>query len=531
MLALKLALVVGLISILAHVLLFLVRSFTSPTRGVPGPFWARLTRLWYFKRVALGQFERENIDLHRKYGPVVRVAPDMYSIDLPEAVNVVYGIGSKLPKSDWYDGWKHPSPDAWTMFPDKDMKRHAKTRRVFQGLYSMSSLVSYEKYVDECADVLVSRLSICSKAREPINMGHWFQCYAFDVIGNITFSKPFGFLDRGEDISGLLKALDKVMAYSTLVGIFSSFHPYIFAVTNFFGVGGAAGRTYLAQYVKERIRQRKAENEVSAEKAESYADGTPEDFLNKIMTKNKDAPANVTDYHVFMMSMSNIIAGSDTTSISLSAILYYLLKYPAVMKKLREEVDQAAASGCFTDIHLSFKNSLEMPYWQAVMKEALRLHPATGLPLWRTVTEGGLQLNGQFFPEGTTIGLNTWTAHYNEDVFGRDAAVFRPERWIEAEEEGGDRLSQMNAYYLPVRISQDDVPWMLMLMLMPAQFGLGSRTCIGRHISYLEMSKLIPLLVRNFDFELQDSQREWQTTNYWFVKPNNFNVIVKARTT
>ncbi|UKZ81679.1 hypothetical protein TrVFT333_009451 [Trichoderma virens FT-333] len=162
----------------------------------------------------------------------------MYSIDLPEAVNTVYGIGSKLPKSEWYDGWKHPSPDAWTMFPDKDIKRHAQTRRVFQGLYSMSSLVSYEKYVDECADVLVNRLSTCSKSHEPINMGHWFQCYAFDVIGNITFSKPFGFLNRGEDVSGLLQALHKVIAYSTLIGIFSALHPYIFAVTNFFGIGG-----------------------------------------------------------------------------------------------------------------------------------------------------------------------------------------------------------------------------------------------------------------------------------------------------
>ncbi|RFU81362.1 hypothetical protein TARUN_845 [Trichoderma arundinaceum] len=461
------------------------------------------------KRVALGRFEHENIELHRKYGPVVRLAPNMYSIDLPEAVNAVYGIGSKLPKSEWYDGWKLPSPDAWTMFPDKDIKRHAQTRRVFQGLYSMSSLISYEKYVDECADVLLNRLCICSKSREPIDMGHWFQCYAFDVIGNITFSKPFGFLDRGEDVSGLLQALDKVIAYSTLIGIFSSLHPYVFAVTNFFGIGGAAGRTYLARYVKERIRQRKAEKYTMEEKLTAHVDGSPEDFLEKIMIKNKDAPSKVTDYHVFMMSMSNIVAGSDTTAISLSAILYYLLKYPTVMEKLREEVDQSTTSGGFTGAHLSFKASLEMPYWQAVMKEALRLHPATGLPLWRTVTEGGLELNGQFFPEGTTIGLNTWTAHYNETVFGKDAAVFRPERWLEAEKEEGDRIGQMNAYYLP--------------------FGLGSRTCIGRHISYLEMSKLIPLLVRNFDFELQLSEKEWQTTNYWFVKPNNFYVTVKAR--
>ncbi|UKZ81680.1 hypothetical protein TrVFT333_009452 [Trichoderma virens FT-333] len=177
---------------------------------------------------------------------------------------------------------------------------------------------------------------------------------------------------------------------------------------------------------------------MSEEKAAPHADGSPEDFLEKLMVKNKDAPSKVTDYHVFMMSMSNIVAGSDTTAISLSAILYYLLKYPDALRKLREEIDQSTS----IDGHLSFKDSLEMPYWQAVMKEALRLHPATGLPLWRTVTDGGLQLNGQFFPEGTTIGLNTWTAHYNEEVFGKDAAAFRPERWLEAEKEGAKGLGE-----------------------------------------------------------------------------------------
>lgn len=451
MLTLKYAVLTALVLIFARCLFIIAKSFSSSTRHLPGPFWARFTRLWYFKRVAQGGFERENIALHRKYGPIVRLAPNMFSIDLPESVNTIYGIGSKLPKSEWYDGWKHPSPDAWTLFPDRDIKRHAQTRRVFQGLYSMSSLVSYEKYVDECADILLNRMSICSKSREPINMGHWFQCYAFDVIGNITFSKPFGFLDRGKDVSGIMRALNKVFAYSTLIGIYPSLHPYIYSVTSFLGIGGAAGRSYLIRYVKERILQRKNEREITEEKEKGQSYGLPQDFLEKILVKNKDAPSKVTDYHVFMMSMSNIIAGSDTTAISLSAILYHLLKYPDVMSKLRDEVDQSINGA--DHIHLSFKESLEMPYWQAVMKEALRLHPATGLPLWRNVTEGGLHLNGQFFPEGTTIGINTWTAHYNEDIFGKDAAVFRPERWLEAEKEGGDRISQMNAYYFPVSIA------------------------------------------------------------------------------
>jgi cytochrome P450 len=62
-------------------------------------------------------------------------------------------------------------------------------------------------------------------------------------------------------------------------------------------------------------------------------------------------------------------------------------------------------------------------------------------------------------------------------------------------------------------------------------FGAGSRTCIGKNISLLEMSKLIPVLVRYFDFELSQNieQADWTTKARWFVKPIDFQVKVKKR--
>ena len=161
--------------VVARVALFIFQSLISPLRSIPGPFSARLSRLYYFRRVAKGRFEHDNIELHRRYGPIVRVAPDMYSIDSPDVVKPVYGIGTKFAKSDWYEGWKHPSPDRWTLFPDRDMKRHAETRKRFQALYSMSSLVSYEGYVDDCTKIFSERLTEFVKTGEVIDMGHWFQ--------------------------------------------------------------------------------------------------------------------------------------------------------------------------------------------------------------------------------------------------------------------------------------------------------------------------------------------------------------------
>jgi hypothetical protein len=97
---------------------------TRTLQSIPGPFWTHFTRLWYFRRLWNGHFEEDNIDLHSKYGPIVRIAPDQYSISDRAALKTIYGTGTKFAKSAWYEGWKHPDPERWTLFPDRDIKRH-----------------------------------------------------------------------------------------------------------------------------------------------------------------------------------------------------------------------------------------------------------------------------------------------------------------------------------------------------------------------------------------------------------------------
>ena len=274
----------------------------------------------------------------------------------------------------------------------------------------------------------------------------WFS-YAFDVIGDITYSERFGFLDRGEDIGGIIEALHNAMKYSTLIGIYPRLHPLLFDFMAKFKASGAGGRLFIMDFVQKQLDKRKNEGDV--EKWAEKDEGAPQDFLEKLLVANKKDPEKTTGYHVYMMGLSNIIAGSDTTAVSLSSILYYLLKYPETLKKLRGEIQKFAEDGRCSSPNISFAESQEMPYLQAVLKEAMRMHPATGLPLWRVVPEGGAEICGHYFPAGTVVGLNTWVAHYNVDVFGPDAKEFRPERWIEAEKEG-EQIKEMDNYYLPV---------------------------------------------------------------------------------
>jgi len=141
-------------ALVAARLLFLVyRTLASPLRSVPGPFAARFSRAWYWYRVWRGHFERDNIRLHEQYGSsVVRVAPNWYSCTSPESIKKIYAPGSKFTKSDWYNGWAHPDPDQWTLFPDKNMKRHGMKMLYTNTRYTANNCSGDEKTV--CGNVL-----------------------------------------------------------------------------------------------------------------------------------------------------------------------------------------------------------------------------------------------------------------------------------------------------------------------------------------------------------------------------------------
>lgn len=79
------------------------------------------------------------------------------------------------------------------------------------------------------------------------------------------------------------------------------------------------------------------------------------------------------------------------------------------MTKLVKEVDDMEAKGEFSE-YVSWKNSQAMPYLDAVIKEAVRMHPAVGQLLERHVPKGGITLGDVFLPEGTIVGMNPWVA-------------------------------------------------------------------------------------------------------------------------
>lgn len=88
----------------------------------------------------------------------------------------------------------------------------------------MTSVVELEPYVDNSVSFFMKRIEEYAQQGMPMNMAQWFQWYAFDVIGELTFSTRFGFLKEAKDIGGTTKIIDMYTAYCCFVGQIFSFH-------------------------------------------------------------------------------------------------------------------------------------------------------------------------------------------------------------------------------------------------------------------------------------------------------------------
>lgn len=148
-----------------------------------------------------------------------------------------------------------------------------------------------------------------------------------------------------------------------------------------------------------------------------------------------------------------------------------IASHPKSMKQVAEELRNAARP-------VSLETASALPYTQACIKEAQRLHPVIGMSLPREVPAGGLRIHGHYFPAGTTVGCNPVSLHRNPDIFGPDAEAFKPDRWLDANLD----TNAMKRYNLT--------------------WGGGARTCPGRHLAELILSKAVATLVREFDIRV-----------------------------
>ncbi|KAI1263268.1 cytochrome P450 [Xylariaceae sp. FL1019] len=499
----------------------------------PGPFLASLTDLWRLWEVRGGQFEVTNRRLHQKYGDVVRLGPNCLSFADPKVLKTIYGLNKGFIKSDFYTVQQGVSKGRGlaTLFSTTDNTFHAQLRRCVSSAFSMSALVQYEPFVDNTLKLFFEQTERLFAGRpEGCDFVRWLQFYAFDVIGEVTYGKRHGFVEKNEDIDGIVSYLSNMFLYAAPVGqmpwldrLFLK-NPLYLKLSEW-GIVDATNP--IVRFARVRMAERLGKMEsgehtsgplLPVAGATKNVSKSP-DLLSKFLAAQDARPDFMNDKAVLAMATSMAFAGSETTAISLSAVFYFLLRNPSALATLQRELDDAARRGVFADNDIGIVTWAEaqtLPYLDACIKEAFRMHPAAGLPLERIVPEPGMDIAGRYVGGGTIVGCSAWLIHRRAEIFGNDVDTYRPERWLvdsslseteRSEFEG--RIREMNGHMF--------------------QFGMGSRTCIGKNISLLEMYKLVPSFLRRFEVSFKDPSEDWTTVNAWFIKQQNFETLFQKR--
>ena len=110
-----------------------------------------------------------------------------------------------------------------SLFASLDKTWHDNVRRRINSAFSMTALVKYESYVDDTVDVFLKEIDrrFCANLGEEglIDFPKWLQFYAFDVIGELTYGKRHGFLEKGEDIDGIIEDSHKFLLYTFIASL------------------------------------------------------------------------------------------------------------------------------------------------------------------------------------------------------------------------------------------------------------------------------------------------------------------------
>ncbi|GAA5922908.1 hypothetical protein JCM3775_006181 [Rhodotorula graminis] len=496
--------------------------FLHPLASVPGPLRARLgLGGWSTVRAAKRDFGWKLAALHDRYGDFVRIGRNDVSVVAPGAVQDIYKYGGPIKdKSPFYQFFKVTKP---SLLATLSHDEHALARRGVSPAFSMHLLVELEEFVDACFDDLCAQLEgqiNKGGGKATVDMGDLLQFLAMDVVGELAFGRSFGLTKAGFDTSAFLPMLDAYTASSCLSGT----QPWARRVLHWWLTRrlGSSGNVALGQKAGQAVALRLDELKQAQESGD--ADSIRRDILSKLIAaKNPDgSPFSVEQVKV--QANSVLGAGSDTTSITFRALLAYIVADPAVYKKVMDELEHAFDEGII-EFPISHAAGSKLLYFQACLKETLRLHPAVPWILPRVVPKGGAVIAGRFFSEGVNVGMSPFVFHRRTKAFGPGAHKFRPERWLEA---------------------SDDEKKALERNLLT--FGSGNRVCVGKNVALMELTKLAPSLLYRFKFSFTprspssphklpgrtvdgkvDEAAPWFCESQWFAHQREFFCDVEER--
>ncbi|KAF5507897.1 Cytochrome P450 monooxygenase lolP1 [Colletotrichum aenigma] len=440
--------------------------------------------------------------LTAQYGKLVRIGPNDVITSDPELIRRMSAAKSTYERSSWYKATRlDPYHDMMGSVLDKSA--HHSLRTKLSPGYVGKDIPGLEASIDsgiaELVDLIRLKYTSRSKAAnipetgekdqvskpsdsESVDFGRLADYYAMDARSRMSFGRPIGLLQKDTDVFGLIRtsniAIDVLQFFTDIPALQMIFTSDLVLrllgpkPTDSSGFGKIMGRNPAAWEIiimLTGVAYRLAQQHVVKRFAPDAKDEP--DLLGSFIRRGLDQRSAQSEI------MFPMVAGSDTAAKAIKWTMQYLLSNPSNFKSLEEEVMTAISNGTVSEPITNIE-ALKLPFLQAVIYESLRVHPPfTGLLMKQVGPEGDVH-QGTFLPPGTRVAHDTWSVTHDTQLFGEDAHIFRPQRWLEADA-------------TTVR------EWKKRTELV---FGAGRWQCAGKAVAMIELNKIFVTLIRNFEF-------------------------------
>ncbi|KAJ6562221.1 cytochrome P450 [Mycena capillaripes] len=321
-----------------------------------------------------------------------------------------------------------------------------------------------------------------------IDVEHWMNLVALDSIGIAGFSHDFRTLD-GEysQVAAAFESLsfEGQSLLSILLFILGTQLPFL--------VHLPVKRNRIISRLRREMAviARDLLEKTRREKKNNISDEATDKSIIGLLLKSEEEDAELHMNQTEVMAQMNVllVAGYETTSVSLTWAMIELAKRPEKQAKLREELIKFGRADPTWDELVS-----GLPYLDSVVLEILRMHPPVTetmreamvddvVPLGETITiASGNVVDRIFVPKGSIVAVPIRYINRSEVFWGANAKDFEPERWLTL---GDD----------PLRAKEIQGHRHLLTFLE------GPRTCLGKSFALAEFKAALSVLVRNFTFE------------------------------
>ncbi|KAK1993525.1 cytochrome P450 [Colletotrichum falcatum] len=468
-----------------HHFLIITTGVTCPVRHVPGPWYTRFSHYVLKVHSLTGRRMYYVHSLHQRYGPIVRISPTEVAVADPEGFVAIHKIGAGFLKGPWYASINlGTEPGLFAMI---DPKQHAKRRRLFARAFTSASLrQNWGLVVREKAEKAVERIKT-DALNGTADLLKWWTLMTTDVIAHLSFGESFEMLELGEK------------------------NEYINALQSIFVMTAVLHELPLLYRLARLLPFKSIQNVLAAQDTvENHAvkavtnlrrNGPSANLFGYMLAESEaQEKSDLTADHIKAEAGNLIVAGSDTTSVTLTYLVWAVLKKPDLQARLEAELVDIGDD--FDDATLE-----RLPLLNAVIEETLRLYGAAPGNLPRSVPLGGATLGGYFIPEGTVVETQAYTLHRNPDVYPD------PLRFDE------------NRFLIPNLVTREQkqllTPW-----------GAGTRTCLGVHLARMELRLATAIFFRNCSgIRLADNMTDelMAMENFFLVSPRGHCCNVTLR--